>query len=161
MNQEWYALFDIILKSLMLTGVVVGAIWAYFTYTDTKEKEFYTAFWNKKLELFLEASDAASTMATTTSVEDFNVHRSKYLELFYGRLSLVEGRAVKAAMMEFSKLVPRHPVELCDLPQTVMKDPAYTLTLALKQELGIAWRKPFGELDAEDAVGPEHVKRVP
>jgi len=90
---DLYKTWDIALKAFGLVGLLVGAIWAYYTYTDTKEKEFYSVFWNKKLSLFLEASEAASTMATTESVEEFNKARTKYRELFFGRLSLVEGSA--------------------------------------------------------------------
>jgi len=146
MTHERYELFDITLKSLTLLSFVVAAIWGYFTYKDTKEKEFYSVFWNKKLELFLEASSAASTMATTSSLEDFYANRSKYLELFWGRLSLVEGLAVKTAMEQFSASVPSGAIQSSELPLISMRDPAYALTIALKEELGLAWKEPFGEL---------------
>jgi hypothetical protein len=146
MESGRYAVWELTLKTLTLVGLVLGACWAFFTYMDTKEKEFYTTFWNKKLELFLEVSSAASTMATTTSAEEFNKARSKYLELFHGRLSLVEGQAVKDAMIAFSAFVLKRPLNESDLPQTAMQQPAYQLTLALKEELGRAWQKPFEEL---------------
>jgi hypothetical protein len=127
-------------------GAVVAAIWGYHTYTDTKEKEFYSVFWNKKLSLFLETSSAASTMATTESINEFNNARTKYWELFFGRLSLIEGDAVKKAMESFSSSIPTGLGQEDQLPLVSLQQPAYKLTIALKRELGIAWRDPFGEL---------------
>ncbi|WP_433766346.1 hypothetical protein [Pseudomonas putida] len=146
MDESLFRICDVVLKSFTIVGVVVAALWAYHTYTDTKEKEFYSAFWNTKLSLFLETSAAASTMATTESIEDFNTARKKYRELFFGRLSLVEGQSTKRAMELFFSKVPDGAVGQGELPFSSMEQPAYQLTLALKQELGIAWKTPFGEL---------------
>jgi len=146
MEIDPYKLWELVIKSLTMIGAIVAAVWAYHTYTDTKEKEFYSVFWNTKLTLFLETSSAASTMATTESLDEFNKARTKYWELFFGRLSLVEGEPVKQAMESFSVLVPTGPVEQKALPLKSMQQPAYRLTLALKEELGHAWQRPFGEL---------------
>ena len=140
-------IWELVLKGLTFCGLVIAAIWAYHTYTDTKEKEFYSVFWNQKLSLYLETSAAASTMGTTESVEKFNQARTKYWELFFGRLSLVEGENVKHAMETFSKFVPRSVVTQSDLPIVTLQQPSYQLTLSLKQELGKSWREPFGELN--------------
>ena len=146
MEFDPYKTVELVLKGLTLIGAVVAAIWAYHTYTDTKEKEFYSVFWNKKLSLFLETSSAASTMATTESINEFNNARTKYWELFFGRLSLIEGDAVKKAMELFSSNIPTGLVQENQLPLVSLQQPAYQLTIALKRELGIAWQDPFGEL---------------
>jgi hypothetical protein len=148
MDENLYRVYDVALKSLTIIGVIVAALWAYHTYTDTKEKEFYSTFWNAKLILFLETSAAASTMATTESIEDFDKARTKYRELFFGRLSLVEGKSTKRAMEFFFSTVPVGKVDQSSLPFKSMEQPAYQLTLSLKEELGHAWQTPFGELNA-------------
>jgi hypothetical protein len=140
-------IWDLSLKTLTLLGVIIAAVWAYFTYKDTKEKEFYTQYWNKKLSLFLETSQAAATMATTNSLPDFQAARAKFWELFYGRLSLVEGRRVKAAMEEFASAVPKGDPNPNALPLEQLKGPAYVLSLNLNKELSDSWKKPFSELD--------------
>lgn len=154
MESEAYKVWELALKGLTLLGAIVAAVWAYHTYTDTKEKEFYSVFWNKKLELFLETSAAASTMATTDSLDEFNKARIKYWELFYGRLSLVEGQDVKKAMETFSAQVPRGSVEQCSLPLTSMQQPAYRLTLVLKQEFGHSWQEPFVSYESYQSFQP-------
>ncbi len=146
-----YKTWELTLKTFFLIGGIATAVWAYFTYTDTKEKEFYTFYWNQKLELFLETSQAASTMATTGPVQEFLMARSKYWELFYGRLSLVEGDTVKNAMEEFSRLVPSgSTIELnqIEFPRKELQQPAYNLTIALKQDLLSSWKDPFSELES-------------
>ena len=146
MELDTYKKAELVIKALTLFGALITAIWAYHTYTDTKEKEFYSQFWNTKLSLFLETSTAASTMATTNSIDEFNAARIKYWELFFGRLSLVEGRSVKKAMEAFSGKIPTGEVKQDQLPFKELQQDAYRLTIALKKELGVAWREPFGEL---------------
>jgi hypothetical protein len=146
MMNDPYKFWELVLKGLTLVGAVIAACWAYHTYSDTKEKEFYSVFWNTKLSLFLETSAAASAMATTESVEEFNKARTQYWGLFFGRLSLVEGKEVKQAMMSFSASIPTGSVTQGDLPLKSLQQPAYRLTLVLKEELGHAWQRPFGEL---------------
>jgi hypothetical protein len=146
MSEDKYNTLDIALKALTFLGLIVGAVWAGYTYIDTKEKEFYTTFWNQKLTLFMQTSEAASTMATTDSVDEFKKAQAKFWQLFYGQLSLVEGSDVKEAMQSFAGNVPKDSQELPKLPASAMQQPAYRLTLQLKEELGRAWRAPFGEL---------------
>ncbi|GGO80900.1 hypothetical protein GCM10011348_18660 [Marinobacterium nitratireducens] len=146
MKSDPYKTMDLSIKGLTLVGALIAAIWAYHTYTDTKEKEFYTTFWNTKLQMFLETSAAASTMATTESIEDFYKARTRYQELFFGRLSLVEGDSVKKAMIEFSSLIPGEAISQDMLPLEFLQQPAYRLTITMKEELGSAWRAPFEEI---------------
>ena len=145
-------------KVLTLAGAVAGGIWAFYTYndtkirelelyTDTKEKEFYTSFWNKKMELFLRTTHAASAMATVESLDAFNDARREYWEMFYGALSLVEGPCVKRAMEVFSSCVPNEPLSSSDrLPMRELRQPSYRLAIRLKEELASGWQNPFSEL---------------
>lgn len=138
--QRW----ELWLKALTLVGAIIAGWWTYQTYTETKEREFYTTYWNRKLELFLNTSQHASTLATTTDPEAFRTARANYLELFYGRLSLVEGESVKQAMMAFIPLIPAGDPP--SLPLKELEQPSYQLTLKLKQELVDSWKNPFSEL---------------
>ena len=146
-----YKKWELWIKILTLVVIVVGGVWGYLEYTDTKEKEFYSDFWNRKMELFLRTTNAASEMATTSSAETFNEARTEYWELFYGPLSLVEGPCVKRSMEVFSRCVPKDPIDSSiTLPMQTLKQPSYRLALRLKQELAKAWRKPFSELELSE-----------
>lgn len=148
---EIYKKWELWIKTVTLGGVLVASIWAVYTYKDTKEKEYYSEFWNKKMELFLKTSNSASTMATATNVKDFNMARADYWELFYGELSLVEGPCVKRAMEVFSKCVPHYPLEnKAALPIKNLLQPSYRLTVRLQKELANGWQEPFSELKLQE-----------
>ncbi len=134
-----YEKWELIIKAFSVFALIVAGVWAFHRYSDTKEKEYYSEFWNKKMELYLETSSWASIMATTSSVADFNEAREEYYQLFYGRLSLVEGNAVKKAMQDFSGNVPKGEVSI--LPIEGLDQKAYQLTISLKKELGESWRE--------------------
>lgn len=144
LTHEQIESWELILKALTFAGGAFVAFWAYYTYTDTKKREFYTEYWNKKFSLFLEASEAASQMATTESPEEFKRARGKFWELFFGRLSLVEGDEVKHAMERFAAEIPSGDPQ--KLPLEVLQQPAYRLTIELKKELSTSWKRPFSEL---------------
>jgi hypothetical protein len=148
---DTYKKWELWIESIALAGGLVGAVWAFYTYNDTKEKEYYSDFWNKKMELFALVSKSASNMATAATADSFNKARTEYWRLFFGELSLVEGPCVKRAMEVFSKCVPEAPIdEAVRLPYTKLQQPSYRLTVRLKQELGEGWHSPFSELRLRD-----------
>ena len=138
------AKWELWLKTLALVGALVAAPWTIYVYSDTKEKEFYSDFWNKKMELYISVSEAASTLATTESQEEFTKARATFWGFYYGRLSVVEDDSVKKAMQEFSGHFPAAGAPT-KLPLEKGQE-AYTLAIALKKDLLLAWQHPFHEL---------------
>lgn len=150
--QVKYSYLQLCLKALTLVGALLAAIWTVGVYFDSKEKEYYTEFWNTKMTLFQKTSKVVSIMTTTTNINKFNEARAAYWELFYGELSLVEGECVKQAMIKFSSCVPNTEIdESTNLPFRKMEQPAYVLSIQLKTELANAWEKPFSELSLDKA----------
>lgn len=146
-----YGKLEVWIKLLTLLGAALAAVWTLGTYLDTKQQEFYTEFWNRKMALFQKASAAASTMATTSNPEAFNRARNDFQRLFYGEMSLVEGVCVKQAMIIFSECVPDQPVtDTAVLPVGEMQQPAYRLSARLRDELAKAWQTPFSELNQSE-----------
>jgi hypothetical protein len=138
------AKWELWLKSLTLCGVLVAAGWTLYVYSDTKQKEFYSAFWNKKMELYVGVSEAASTLATTESLEEFVKARAAFWGYYYGRLSIVEDESVKKAMQVFAGEFPADGKP----PRLPLHkgQAAYRLALALKGDLLRSWQRPFREL---------------
>ena len=139
---------DLLLKLGTLIGGAFAGVYAYRTYRDTKKVEYYRVFWNRKLELFLETSQAAAAMAMAQSPTEYSSARQNYFLLFFGRLSLVEGPKVKDAMVKFAKSIP--PNDLKTFPftpdqQSKLQDNAYELTIEMRNELISAWPEPFTE----------------
>ncbi len=145
MDELRFKKLELVLKITGLISLISAGIWAFHTYSDTKEKEFYSKFWNKKMELYLETSSWASVMANATSEAEFEKARKDYYQLFYGQLSIVEGKSVKAALEKFTGFIPNRKVK--KFPIEKLDNGAYELTLALKQDLGRSWKEPFHELD--------------
>jgi len=142
-DKKW----ELTLKALTLCGVVIAALWAVYTYQDTKARDYYSEFWNRKAEYFLEASNAAATLGTTNKVTEFNEARQTFWRLFYGEMSLVEGVCVKRAMQTFSRDVPASPIGSDEnLPRNDLQQPSYKLAIMLRHELATGWEQPFSEL---------------
>lgn len=137
--------WELWLKTLTLIGALVAALWSIYVYQDTREKEFYSSFWNKKMELYIGVSEAASTLATTDSPKAFAEAQAAYWGYFYGRLSVVEDETVKNAMQVFSSNVPETGIPP-KLPIGKGQE-AYALAIALKRNLLESWRHPFQELE--------------
>jgi hypothetical protein len=140
MESSW----ELWLKTLALVGALVAAIWTIYVYTDSKEKEFYSAFWNKKMELYISVSEAASILATTESMAKFEEARATFWGFYYGRLSIVEDDSVKKAMQTFAGHFPAEG-QPAKLPLGKGQE-AYALAIALKKDLLRAWQHPFHEL---------------
>jgi hypothetical protein len=137
--------WELWLKTLTLCGILIAAGWTLYVYEDTKEKEFYSSFWNKKMELYIGVSEAASTLATTESPEEFIKARAVFWGYFYGRLSIVEDESVKKAMQSFAGTFPEKG-QPTGLPLNKGQE-AYQLAVALKGDLLRSWQRPFHELD--------------
>jgi hypothetical protein len=136
--------WELSLKTLTLVGALAAALWTFYVYSDSKQKEFYSAFWNKKMELYLGVSEAASILATTESADEFVKARATFWGFYYGRLSLVEDDSVKKAMQEFAGHFPAEG-KPTKLPLGKGQE-AYALAIALKKNLLRAWQHPFQEL---------------
>jgi hypothetical protein len=139
--EQW----DLWLKTITLCGALIAAGWTLYVYTDSKKKEFYSSFWNKKMELYIGVSEAASTLATTESLEKFIEARATFRGYFYGRLSIVEDESVKRAMEAFAGEFPENGVPP-KLPLGKGQE-AYHLAVALKGDLLWSWQRPFQELE--------------
>jgi hypothetical protein len=136
--------WELWLKTATLCGALVAAMWTLYVYSDSKQKEFYSSFWNKKMELYVGVSEAASTLATTESADEFVKARAAFWGYYYGRLSIVEDETVKVAMQVFAKEFPADG-KPNKLPLNKGQQ-AYRLAVALKLDLLRSWQKPFHEL---------------
>ncbi len=98
-------------KTLKLVGVVVtlgGLALGVANYLETARKDAETRslearkqFLARQLELYTEATRAAAKLATSKADSpEFRQAGSRFWELYWGELSMVETRQVEAAMVE-------------------------------------------------------------
>jgi hypothetical protein len=70
---------------------------------ESRDREFIHPLWEKQLALYFEASEAASTIATTTDPEQRRKAEAKFWMLYWGPLVLVETPEVSGAMKKFGE----------------------------------------------------------
>ena len=121
---------------------IISGIWAtYFAYTqqlDAKKmqekeqllqtaKEFRKSFYEKQLQYYTEAVEAAATLATADKEsDDYKKAKKEFYKLYWGRLSIVEDKTVEARMMQFNNLLisyeqPNSEVDKEDLKQASLR----------------------------------------
>ena len=113
-------LFETVIKILQGLAIIAG-IWAtYYAYKkqnadsvmqekehiEQTAKEFRKTFYEKQLQFYTEASEAAATLATEKiGSADYINARKNFYRLFWGRLSIVEDKTVEAKMVLFERLL--------------------------------------------------------
>lgn len=144
--------WELTLKTLALMGAAIGGVFAYFKYSDTKTKEFYTAYWNTKAALYRDLAEVAGTLATTSSSEKFEELKSRYWALTLGPLTLVESKGLEKKISAFGDLVDMQSVQ--HLPASELETHANDLAGAFKDDLIKSWRTPFSEFLYGDGQTP-------
>jgi hypothetical protein len=99
---------EFIFKVIQAVVVVVGVIWAAYTFSDTRYRELSKPYEEKKLEFYTEAgrvlahlsslprrSDGVDSDRTTTEL--------RFWELYWGQLPFVESAEVVKHMVSFCK----------------------------------------------------------
>ena len=143
--------WELTLKTLALVGGAIAGVFAYFKYSDTKTKEFYTSYWNTKAALYRDITEVAGTLATTPSKEKFEELKARYWALAFGPMTLVESKGIEKKIAAFGDLVDKHSVQ--DLPAYPLEPDANDLACAFKDDLIKSWRTPFSEfLYGEDEI---------
>jgi len=132
---------EIIVKGLGLLGAGVVFAIGLWQYQDSKQKEFYAQFWNRRLDLYVQASQAASNIAVSSSLETAADFRRAFWALYYGPMSVVEDLDVKGAMQEFGRALSAVERDAGD-PKS-LQQPAYRLATVLRDSLGRSWNQPF------------------
>jgi len=151
------------LELLTPVGAVASFIWGIWVWRDKSEKELVQArieekrladeaerlaesrrieatkpFLERQLTLYVEASQVAAKIATSTDVNEVTEAKQRFWELFWGELALVENKAVEAAMMDLRDAIrdgePREELEQRSLAL------AHTCRISLDESWGInAW----------------------
>ncbi|HKR25410.1 MAG TPA: hypothetical protein VJS15_09140 [Allosphingosinicella sp.] len=93
----------------------------------------------KQLDLCLEASAVVATLATTASKEVFDRAHARFLELFWGPLSVVENDGLSEAMVEFRKELNALIAKGERLPLKGLQTPSYKLSREVSNLILEAW----------------------
>ena len=93
-------------------------------------------FLEKQLALYTEATHAAATIATSTDATAIATAQTRFRELYWGELALVEDSPVEQAMMAFGSGLDRGAGQ-SELQQLSLK-----LAVACRDSLAVSWDTP-------------------
>jgi hypothetical protein len=132
-------------KSVKAVGALValgGLILGVANYLETARKDAETRrlevrehFLSKQLDLYTQATKAAAQLATAPQdSEEFAKAASRFWELYWGELSMVEDRGVESAMVRMGECLRGNcsacgSLEKCSL----------ALAHACRQSLAVSW----------------------
>lgn len=121
-------------------GVVSAALLGlYLNFRNARDSR-NRPFLEKQLELCLEACEAASKLATTKSGTIFNSTHTRFLELYWGPLSIVEDKLVAKAMIDFRKKLDALVKRNAPLPLTALETESYNLAKAARNLILRSWQ---------------------
>ena len=106
-------------------------------YSHSKDQEFRKAFWEKQYQLYSEVTDIAAKIAVADDLDDVVEERAKFWHLYYGKMSIVENKAVYDAMVAFGKKL--EPLEKSGKTAFELRVFAYNLARACRESLKHTW----------------------
>lgn len=103
--------WDKIVQVGTLLGILVGGLWAVWSYRQNNEREFRRPLWDRQLALYFEASEAAAKVASLPDGRQRTEALNKFWSLYLGPLVIVEDdKNVADAMVNFGNCFV-HPGE--------------------------------------------------
>jgi hypothetical protein len=144
-------LADTLKAWLPIVTVVVGGAWAAFVYFDGRDPPAKppavvaapTPAANpqvdqRKFAVFTEASQLAATLANTpVGTEGWATSEARFLQLYWGEMSIYEKGEVENRMVKFRKALEAHKAAPTDDTSTDLKDASLRLAHALRDELAV------------------------
>lgn len=117
---------------------------------DSRELELRKPFWEKQLELYFAASEAAATIATSNNPSDKRAAEAKFWVYYWGSLAIVEDAGMKkpedavveGAMVRFGFCLDGK--EACDADE--LKQRSLSLAHRCRESVGKSWDVKFADL---------------
>jgi hypothetical protein len=123
----------------VFAAVLAASVGLFLNFRNARESR-NRPFLEKQLELCLEACEAASVLATTSSKVTFKRAHSRFLELYWGTLSVVEDKPVASAMVEFRSKLNKLVKTEAPLPLEAMETDSYRLARAVRNLIIHSWQ---------------------
>lgn len=139
---------DSISKMVAIIGAIAVGGWTLYTYFATRTKEAETSavearkpFEAERLRLYVEASSAAATLATSADSTARQKANEDFWRLYWGPLALVEDKSVEASMVRFGRCI--QDAKSCDATQQQL---ALQLAHDCRTSLAVSWGVNLEEL---------------
>ena len=139
---------EIFRKFLLIIVTFVVAVWTVWEFSASAKIEARKPFLEKQLTLCFEAVTQVSTLATTTDLTKWQEAESRFLELYWGELAVVENQAVAGKMQDFKKALLS--AKETDLPINSLVGPSIRIAHECRALIKENWSVPsLIELSAE------------
>jgi len=171
MQESTYRLHDTVIKWLSVPLAIAGFAMALLAYIHQEEEKrtagkaaddarserekkesearvesYKSYFWQSQLRLYLEATKAASTLATVPDIKspEFAEARLRFDQLFHGELCVVESSDVAGAMIAFREALLAS--EKPEGSREPLRGASITLAQVCRKSSESLWNIQLGEL---------------
>jgi hypothetical protein len=149
LSEERARFLDAVLKVAGVLGTLVAFCVGIDQYWEQREREFKRDLWTQQLTLYLEASRAASTLAyqsdsSVVSRAEIEKARSRFWQLYYGEMVVVEDTAVGRTMVEYGYCLRESELGTCSQEELIKR--ALALASACRLSVERSWREPLGPI---------------
>lgn len=127
-------------KIILAVIAVLGFIWGIYKYADANAKQSDTRrveatkpYLERQLKLYTEATQVASQIATSDDDGAVAKATTRFWELYWGELALVEDLGVESAMKSFGDTL------LASKDKATLKKSSLALAHACRDSLSISW----------------------
>jgi hypothetical protein len=94
--------WEFVFKAVQSTAVVIGVLWAAYTFSDTRTRELQKPYEEKRLAFYTEAARVLAHLSSRPEVLKLETE-ARFFELFWGELPFVESPEIKSVMEEFCR----------------------------------------------------------
>jgi len=150
-SKEHLRKFGIVLQLLPLLTVIVAicgvvfSLWQFRSQqedhqkelSDIAQREFMKPLLEKQLNLYVEASGAAATIASTSDEAERRKAKDTFWKLYWGPLVMVENKAVSGAMKDFGYCLDG--TDTCT--DADLKNKSLALASTLERSMLLNWNK--------------------
>lgn len=144
-------LWETRLKIVASLGVIVGAWWAVHSYNATAERELRKTFWDKQVQLYFEATQATSEIATLAADDSHRKEAiTKFWQLYFGPLRVVEDdENVGNAMASFGRCLtePGNASPMLECSQDDLLQRSLRLAIACRRSIAANWNRKLEGLN--------------
>jgi hypothetical protein len=148
MNGRSESTFEMWLKAMSPLLGIAALVWGIYTYQNTAELqnertaetrrvEASRPFLEKQLNLYTEVAKTASILATSDDQLDIRLATSRFYQLYYGELALVERAKVITAMVAFKSSLDLYVKD--GKSRSDLGALALNLVHACREELAESW----------------------
>lgn len=128
------------IKIFTLAGGVIAFVWGAHQFlanqrsqAETRRIEATRPFLDRQLTLYTEATQAAATLATSSSDDEIIAAKQRFWSLYWGELALVEDARVETAMVQLGRALRQ------DQPQGDVQLLSLKLAHACRDSLAKSW----------------------